>query len=465
MSKSDAPMAYSLPLTVMQRWDFYYHGRMRSSTKRGRAPSDSSVSDESVRHADYLGREEVLKRLGIKQQTLYAYVSRGFIRSVAHPDGRSSYYVREDVDRMHSRILSRTGYGPVAAGAMRWGEPVMPTKITRISEDGPYYRGHSAIELARSCVPFENVAELLWSSKLAKEPLAWSSHFSAPAGLESVLDSVCKLHQDAHVVQLMNAVVLSLGVAAGVRRQRILAGQTPLALARDMIRVQAGTLGFLSGRKCYLPITDHEPIAAGIARVLGIRKDPRLLTAINAALVIAADHEFNPATFAARVAASGSCDLHSSIGAALSTHYGTLVGRTCDRVEALFESPSDPEIVLARVKKMLASAQTIPGFDHPLYPHGDPRARYLIGCSVGHSTTLPVLRNMLAVVSRLEQEYGARPKVEFGLVFMCRALGLPDRTASGLYALGRTAGWTAHVLEQRSAGFVIRPRAQFSAEY
>lgn len=435
---------------------------MDSTVSPGLRPGIPGVPDEVARRGDYLDRKEVLSLLGIKQQTLYAYVSRGFIRSITHPDGRSSYYVREDVDKVRSRSAIRAGRGPVAAAAIRGGEPVISTAITEITESGPRYRGQAAADLARSRTPFENVAEFLWSGELARDPLVWRRQYRPPAGLAKLLESTRKLHRNTHVVQVMSTTVLALGIAAGLRRERIRAGQTPIALARDLIRSQVGTFGLLGRRKAYAPLVDGESIAAGIARLLGAGTDGRQVAAIDGALVMIADHELNPATFAARVAASGSSDLHSCIGAALSTHYGTLVGRACDRVESLFEPAAQFDDVLARARRMLAGARSLPGFDHPLYPRGDPRACYLIESALVVGGTRPVVRNMLLSRSRLEEDYGMRPSVEFGLVMLCRALGLPDRSASGIYALGRTAGWVAHILEQRLAGFVIRPRAKYS---
>jgi citrate synthase len=318
------------------------------------------------------------------------------------------------------------------------------------------------VDLARGRVPFENVAEFLWSGELADEPIAWTSE-APPPGFARLLASGAALHAGAHVVQLMSMAVLALGVAAGVRRERIRAGSTPVSAARSIMRAQTGVLGFLGRKRAYFPLAEGEPLAAAVARLLGMRDGEAQIDALNGALVIVADHELNPATFAARIAASGSSDMHSCIGAALSTHYGTLVGRACDRVESLFEPPAEMEPVVTRARRMLDAARSLPGFHHPLYPRGDPRGRYLIESAVSIGGGRPVVQNMLRLLSRLEEDYDLRPSVECGLVLLCRALGLPDRSASGIYALGRTAGWVAHVLEQRLAGFVIRPRARYSA--
>ena len=396
----------------------------RSATREsgGRASAARAipgVSEEITARGDYLSRDEVLKHLHIKPQTLYSYVSRGFIRSVPQPDGRSSFYLREDVEKVRSRSVARAGHGPAAASAMRWGEPVIVTRLTELTDAGPRYRSRLAVELARTRVPFENVAEYLWTGELAEDTLVWQQT-PDPAGLGRLLASAAKLHSHAHILQLMSMTVHGLGIAEGNRRERIRLGSTPTTAGRRLIRAFAATLGFAASR-----IEQPGP------------------------------------TFAARVAASGSADMHSCIGAALDTHYGTLVGRTCDRAEELFEPPADPEIVFERAMAMRAASRSLPGFNHPHYLNGDPRGRLMMELAMLVGGSRRVVGNMMMTLRRLEEECEARPTVECALVLLCRALGMPDRSAAGLYALGRTAGWVAHVIEQRLAGFMIRPRAQF----
>src|SRR5262245_52272378 len=111
---------------------------------------------------EFLSAKEVCARLGIKAQTLYAYVSRGMVRGVPGEGGRARRYFAEDVARLKARHDARSGHGPVAAGALRWGEPVLDTAISAIDARGPSYRGYVAIDLARALVPFEAVARLLW---------------------------------------------------------------------------------------------------------------------------------------------------------------------------------------------------------------------------------------------------------------------------------------------------------------
>src|SRR5262245_8656524 len=111
--------------------------------------------------------------LGIQVRSLYAYVSRGQVRSVPGARGRPRMYSYADLERLRTRRDARAGHGAVAAGALRWGEPVLDSAITAITPRGPAYRGRLAIDLAAAGAPFENVAELLWSGYLPGDRIAW----------------------------------------------------------------------------------------------------------------------------------------------------------------------------------------------------------------------------------------------------------------------------------------------------
>jgi citrate synthase len=230
--------------------------------------------------------------------------------------------------------------------------------------------------------------------------------------------------------------------------------------ARRLIRTLAGVFGFLGPRKAYVAPRSGESLAQSLARALGLPPDPVYVDALNKALVLVADHELNPATFAARIAASGGAELHSCMGAALEVHYG--IGRGCDRVEAMFAPPAQPAVVLELVRSKLQTAQKLVGFNHQLYPHGDPRSQMMVDIARETARDRKMTRNLLLALEGMEKQFKARPSIEAGLVVLCRSLGLPDHTAGGLFALSRTAGWVAHILEQRRAGFMIRPRAKFT---
>jgi len=119
--------------------------------------------------------------LDVKPATLYAYVSRGLLRSYPAGGGHKNRYSRGDLSRLKARAEARSGHGPVAASALDFGEPVLESAITKIDPAGQRYRGHSAVELAQSDTPFESVADLLWSGSLPETPPRWSAKLPLPA--------------------------------------------------------------------------------------------------------------------------------------------------------------------------------------------------------------------------------------------------------------------------------------------
>jgi len=114
---------------------------------------------------DLLSAREAAALLDVKAATLYSYVSRGLLESAPGTHGPSRLYARMDVERLRARHVARSGHGAVAAGALRFGEPVLESALTAIDDRGPRYRGHVAVELAKSGAPFESVAELLWTGQ------------------------------------------------------------------------------------------------------------------------------------------------------------------------------------------------------------------------------------------------------------------------------------------------------------
>src|SRR5262245_64652397 len=123
--------------------------------------NDQQQADLSAREAAAL--------LGVKLPTLYAYVSRGLLRSLPGRSGRARRYLRSDVEALRERGPSLRA----AAGALRWGEPILESAITAMTPAGPAYRGHPLAPLLASRVGFEAVAELLWTGGLAAAPVRW----------------------------------------------------------------------------------------------------------------------------------------------------------------------------------------------------------------------------------------------------------------------------------------------------
>lgn len=408
---------------------------------------------------DFLNAAEATELLGIRRQTLYAYVSRGLVRSLADGSSRSRLYAREDLERLQQRSQVRTGQEAVAASALNLGHPLVPTSITEITPQGPRYRGRLAVDLARQGVGFEQVAELLWTGLWHDTSFAWDCP-APPKPLQALMrqiDPATARHQLAEVFALA---VLQLGLGRGPVQERLIHGH-PVDAAREVIFTLVGCFGFLTRTGRYSVPAAGQPLALALMQALGARPDAADQRLLNAMLVLLADHELSPGTFAARVAASSGSPIHACLGAAIATSAGTEVARRYERVEALLDAHDSEAALMREVQRLVATGQTPPGFEHPLYPAGDPRARWLIE-QVSQRRRLPVAaQRAMALIAQVERRHGLRARHELALIAACRALRFPPGTPAALFVLARQAGWVAHVLEQRLTSTLIRPRARF----
>ena len=158
---------------------------------------------------------------------------------------------------------------------------------------------------------------------------------------------------------------------------------------------------------------------------LGARVTPKAAAALDLALVLSADHELNPSTFAARIAAGTGANSYACVMAAVATLSGPLHGGACDRIEAL---TSELLSSRARVGSVLLSrarrGETIPGFGHPLYPEGDPRAGPLLALARELAPKNPRVRALFSIVRSMTRNTHAGPNLDLGLVAVAAALGL-----------------------------------------
>lgn len=391
----------------------------------------------------FLSAREAAKLLGVKTSTLYAYVSRGQIQSVAGA-GRARRYRKADVLRLKARREGRDR-GAEIGSALRWGEPVLDSAITEVRPDGPYYRGRSAVSLARDPdVCFEQVAELLWTGTLPVERPEWPMPPFADASRDAA--SGAALH--APPLAWLAVLVPTLASWDEGRFERT--PEAVLPRARSLIRALAELLG-----------GGHGPESLAESFLWSATGRPRKhAPALDTLWTLWADHELNVSSFAARVAASADADLYSCVSAGLAALSGPKHGGACEQLHALLEEIKRPQRVRQVVNERRRRGAAIPGFGHPLYPRGDPRALPMLELAEEVGPRAPRVKLVRALVAEL-RERGQEPNVDCGTVALAAALGVPSDKVPGLIAVGRCAGWVAHILEQYAAGFLIRPRARF----
>lgn len=422
--------------------------------------SSNSVTDNKM--AELLSAREACEILKIKPATLYTYVSRGQLHPATNLGKNASRYLREEVERLRARSDARMGHGAVAATALRWGQPVINTSITEITPAGPRYRGHLATDLVRNPGLFENVAELLWSGVLPDENNTWYAEpLRADIG-RALLGMGIELNNQIRMMRVFSVAATALG--GGTLAEEVRSGSIT-RLAREMIFAFAGCCGVLGKDRRFIAPTGDKSVAEHIVTALQIAANQELTFALNAALIVGADHELAAPTFSARIAASAGAGLHACIVAALATQTGSLLAGGCNRAEDLARGFTS----VAHVKSLVSEAQrnkaSFPGFGLPLYPQGDPRAACLVDIARKCGRQGKHSELAFRFIEEVRTQLGLFPNIEFGLVALCLACGLPERSASAIWGIGRSAGWVAHALEQRLAGFPMRPRGQFQPAF
>ncbi len=400
-----------------------------------------------------LGAREAAALLGVKLPTLYAYVSRGLLRSRPGPGGRARVYARSEVEALREK--ARGPRGAEAARALLWGEPVLESSITALTAEGPLYRGQPALALARRGVPFECVAELLWTGTLPETP----PRFVAGAGPPPArLARALPAGSPFSAWQALIVATIAPGDPGRFDTNR----EAVLPRARSVIRWLAAALAFGAAPGRVSASLRAPTVAGAVASALDVVPDAARLRAIDRMLVVLADHELNASTFAARVAASAQADPYACVLAGLAALSGPLHGGASDRVEALLAEVEGPGDAARVVHERERRGERVPGFGHGFYGADDPRAQLLLEKARSVSRRAPGVREAAAVVEAMAANRRPGPNSDLGAVALRCALGMPRGAVAGIFAVGRCAGWIAHVLEQYETGHLLRPRARFA---
>jgi len=385
--------------------------------------------------------------LGVQVRSLYAYVSRGKVRSVPGGAGRPRLYALGDLDRLRVRRDARAGHGAVAAGALRWGEPVLDSAVTAITPRGPAYRGRLAVDLAAAGVPFENVAELLWSGYLPPGAVRWPRSQMPCARLARFVGA------DASPLHVMPLLVQVAALADPDRHDG--RADAIVTRGRQLIPLLAATLAPGFAAEAVTRALAAGSVARIAARALDLDQTHAQL--LDQVLVLLADHELNASSFTARITASTDADPYACVAAAPATLSGRRHGSASLEVLQFADEVGGPDAAKSAVRALRRRGLVPPGFGHPLYALGDPRARPLLDAAarIGGARRA---RTLLAIVAATTDSF---PSVDVGLAALFAALGAPDSAGPSLFAIARSAGWLAHVLEQRAAGHLLRPRARY----
>ena len=382
--------------------------------------------------------------LGVKIETVYAYVSRGLLQAIPASDrtgGRRSEFDRRTVEQVAAR--HRRGG---RAGAL---EVHVETELTMLDPAGRlYYRGHDAGALARTST-FEDVAALLWDT--APDDGTWTLDGATAEAISAAVAATT-----GPATTRMDRTRLALTVAAGF---------DPARADRRVEHVRsAGRTMIAAGVHAQPRLGD--PVGERIVHRLWASLSPRApsdaeLATTDAALVLLADHELAPSTLAARVAASAWSDPYLVALAGLAAVSGSLHGRTSTPAAHMLQAAirsGDPRRAVAEAAG--AADASLPGFGHKVYVGTDPRAETLLDLVADlDSPRWPLVDATLTAGTRFT---GHDANVDFALAAFVVCAELPDDAGELVFGLARLAGVVGHAIEEYRHRLRFRPRAVYT---
>lgn len=375
----------------------------------------------------WLTANDALAALGVKAQTLYANVSRGRIRAKPDPqEPRRRLYHGEDVARLARRRAGRKATAAIAAETIKWGDPVLASSITTVADGRLCYRGKDAVMLSSSAT-LEHVADLLWESE--------STRFGSMSTRRTI-DR--RQHGPLRAALEILAKRVDSDLPSQGRSRSVLVAEGS-ALIDEIATAMLGV------EKAGRP-SMHQ-------RMADAWKAPRAEDLMRRALVLLADHELNASTFASRVAVSTGAPLSAGLMAGLATLAGPLHGGASASLQVLADSAKRIGAQEA-LREWLAQGRPLAAFGHPLYPEGDPRAAALLGSFTPRQTYIEISETVHAIT-------GEYPNVDFAISALGDRFALPPSAPFVIFALARSVGWIAHVIEQSLTGQLIRPRARY----
>jgi citrate synthase len=407
-------------------------------------------------HGHELTAREAAQRLGVKVETLYAYVSRGMLDRQVALDGRTSRFSVADVDRLARRRRRTTADTGL--------EVVVDTGLTSIDGHRLHYRGLDAVELARTR-SFEWVAEWLWTAEAGDQVEPWVPSLKSA---ELIAAEVAGLPPSATPGDRLRVAAAVAGATHSLRHDL-----RPVAVVRSARRLIATMVDSLPAMGTDTPPALLVGAEAPRPDALAVRLWPRLgpepatpelVRVLNAALVLLADHELAASTLAARVAASTRADPYAVVGTGLGVLSGSLHGTASVPVHRLFNDVHDAGIdhAGALVAEQLRHTNLVPGFGHFLYPTGDPRASALLDLVRSSGVDPERLATVQAVHAVMAEDAPADPNIDFGLAALAHVAGFHVGAGEAIFAVARSAGWVAHAIEEYTeAGNRFRARARY----
>ncbi|WKX73001.1 citrate synthase [Streptomyces sp. XD-27] len=375
-----------------------------------------------------LSTREAAERLGVKPETVYAYVSRGQLTSRRNPGGRGSTFDAAEVEALARRNRRETRAGD--------DDGPIGTSITLIENDRHYYRGVDSTKLAER-YGYEEVAQWLWTGEL-RPGVRFTAHTETLAAARRAVAAL-----PAHSGLLDRLRVAAIAAAAADPLRFELERSAVVATAHDLIATLTDVLPVVG---------EPEPSDAPVARRMWTRLTTRApeeswLRVLDSALVLLIDHDLAVSTVAARVAASAQAHPYAVVSAGLGALDGPLHGGASGFAHRMLMDAVERGGA-AVVASHLRAGRRVPGLGHKLYPGEDPRAQALFTLLEDVPQAAEALRAAREIVATMARHVPLHANVDLALAVLTVAADMPQEAGETVFAVARTAGWIAHALEE-----------------
>ncbi|GGX71374.1 citrate synthase [Streptomyces fructofermentans] len=393
-----------------------------------------------------LSTRETAELLGVKPETVYAYVSRGQLSSRRGPGGRGSTFDTREVEALARRNRREPVRSSPATGTLS-----VRTRITLIDKDRYYFRGVDAAELAARH-SYEEVAEWLWTGVMRP-----GITFTAPeASVAVARRAVGALPEHTGPTDRLRVAAIAAATADPLRFD--LSEEAVLGTARSLIPTLVAAL---PPKRHGRP--DDGPLAHRLwAGLSGRTADEASLRALDTALALLVDHDLAASTLAVRVAASARAHAYAAVSAGLGVLEGPLHGAASGLAHRMLLDVLDRGSAAPVVEDELRAGRRVPGLGHRLYPGEDPRARALFALLEEVPGAAPVLAAARDVVTTTARHVPLHANVDLALAVLTVASGMHGSAGETIFAVARTAGWIAHTLEEYGeAPLRMRPSGQY----